>query len=533
MPRVPLHVQILIALVVGTVVGAVVNPGDVPLDETPAARVSAAADGTVELVETRGDGSVLLRETIPDEAAFARRYPELAAEWQRNEPRVPLIPTVSDPRLHLVEEGPRITLTYLRRYDGAPAVTTIRANSEAELEQRHPAWAALHRRHGGGPARAFAEICRRGGDLFLRLLRMISVPLVVTSLVTGVAGLGSARRLGTMFRRTLLYYVTTSALAILTGLLLVNLIRPGIGARLPGGGAVVAGADRTLGGIFFGLVEQMIPVNPVESLARGEFLAIITFSILVGICLLHVEGPAGRTLVDVFSAGFDVMMRMTTGILKFAPLGVLCFVTHATATQGLRIFAVLGWYMLTVLVGLFVHGVLVLPAIVRIFAKRSPWEFARAMSPALTTAFSTASSNGALPLTIASAERRAGLSNRTTSFVLPLGATVNMDGTALYEAVAVLFVAQAYGGDLSLGVQAGVALTALLASVGAAGIPHAGLVMMAIVLQAAHLPLEAQGVIIAVDRVLDMARTTVNVWSDACGCAVIDRMSQSDPPPET
>jgi Na+/H+-dicarboxylate symporter len=233
-----------------------------------------------------------------------------------------------------------------------------------------------------------------------------------------------------------------------------------------------------------------------------------------------------------FRAFFEVMMNLTMAIIGLAPLGVLAYMIYATSTQGLEIFQTLAWYMLTVALALFVHALVVLPLIVRFVAGRSPLEFARSMSPALMTAFSTASSNATLPLTMTSVEKRAGVSNETSSFVLPLGATINMDGTALYEAVAVLFIAQATPGfEMTLGGQISVAVTALLASVGAAGIPHAGLVMMAIVLQAVGLPLEAQGIIIAVDRVLDMCRTTVNVWSDSCGCAVVDRFTQvSDPP---
>jgi Na+/H+-dicarboxylate symporter len=195
---------------------------------------------------------------------------------------------------------------------------------------------------------------------------------------------------------------------------------------------------------------------------------------------------------------------------------------YATATQGPDVFRSLFWYMLTVVVALTFHAMVTLPLIIKFIARRDPWEFAKAMSPALLTAFSSASSNGTLPLTLASVENRAGVSNRVSSFVLPLGATINMDGTALYEAVAVLFIAQLYHGEsLALSQQIVVAFTALLASIGAAGIPHAGLVMMIIILQAVGLPVEMQGLIIAVDRVLDMCRTSVNVWSDSVGCAVV------------
>jgi Na+/H+-dicarboxylate symporter len=228
---------------------------------------------------------------------------------------------------------------------------------------------------------------------------------------------------------------------------------------------------------------------------------------------------------EFFSAAFEVMMAMTMAIIKLAPLGVLLLMLHVTATQGVEVFQSLAWYMLTVVCALAFHALITLPLILKLVAHRSPLVFAQAMSPALLTAFSSASSNGTLPLTLANVEERAGISNRVSSFVLPLGATINMDGTALYEAVAVLFIAQLYhGANLELTQQIIVAFTALLASIGAAGIPHAGLVMMIIILQVVGLPIEMQGIIIAVDRVLDMCRTSINVWSDSCGCAVIARL---------
>ncbi|HUG90279.1 MAG TPA: dicarboxylate/amino acid:cation symporter, partial [Planctomycetaceae bacterium] len=343
---------------------------------------------------------------------------------------------------------------------------------------------------------------------------------------------GGTTRFGAMFGKTLLYYATTSVLAIGTGLAMVNLIQPGKLAQLPGGGEPVAGGGESLGGIFLGLIEKMIPSNPFAAIAQAEFLSIITFSILVGVCIIYVGGQTAETLRNLFQAGFEVMMRLTMAIIRLAPIGVFAFMLFATATQGWGIFQSLLLYMLTVFLALAVHACVVLPLIVKFVGRRNPWKFAQAMSPALMTAFSTASSNATLPLTIASVEKRAGVSNRVSSFVLPLGATVNMDGTALYEAVAVLFISQAYAAadpdfTLTLGQQVLVAITALLASVGAAGIPHAGLVMMAIVLQAVGLPLDAQGIIIAVDRVLDMCRTAVNVWSDACGCTVVSRFEEA------
>jgi proton glutamate symport protein len=382
----------------------------------------------------------------------------------------------------------------------------------------------LFERHGRSWARYFGDAAQAIGGLFLRLLRMVAVPLIVTSLITGVMGLGHAGQLGRMFGRTLLYYVVTSGLAIVTGLVMVNLVRPGLGGVVNQQATEAPEVSGDLGAVLFGQVETMIPTNPVGALAEGNFLSIICFSLAFAIFAIIVGGRTLQLLRDFFNAAFDVMMAMTMAIIKLAPLGVTFLMLYVTATQGPAVFQSLFWYMLTVVCALGFHAVVVLPLIVKFVARRNPWKFAQAMSPALLTAFSSASSNGTLPLTLASVEERAGVSNRVSSFVLPLGATINMDGTALYEAVAVLFIAQLYHGyNLPLTQQIIVAVTALLASVGAAGIPHAGLVMMVIILQAVGLPVEMQGVILAVDRVLDMCRTSVNVWSDSCGCAVVAR----------
>ncbi len=526
--KLPLHIQILIALVIGTVIGIAVNPGAAPIDDPISGRIEPRGDG-VEITETGATGTVYFRVEISSLDMLKRRFPRLAelhADGRREY-------DVTAPKVFIVEEPKARIVRYSREQAGRPAVSSFQGDSEAALFDKAPQWKALYEQHGGGFGRTVASVAKSIGDIFLRLLKMITVPLIATSLVTGVAGLGETSRFRKLFGRTMLYYVCTSLLAITTGLLMVNLIRPGVGAILPGGGETIAGENESLSGIFLGLLEKMIPTNPVQAFAEAEFLSIISFSILIGVFIILTGGKSGETLRNLFQSAFDVVMSLTMAIIALAPVGVLAFMVYATATQGLDIFRTLAWYMLTVFLALLVHAVIVLPLIVKVFGKRSPWEFARAMSPALMTAFSTASSNATLPLTMTSVEKRAGVKNETSSFVLPLGATINMDGTALYEAVAVLFIAQATPGfAVTLGSQVLIAITALLASVGAAGIPHAGLVMMAIVLQAVGLPLEAQGIIIAVDRVLDMCRTTVNVWSDSCGCAVVDRfVEHRDPVP--
>lgn len=437
----------------------------------------------------------------------------------------------------------------LPNHNGRPiAVARTIAVTVKQLQKKDAAAYALFRRHGRSTARTVGDLSETIGNLFLRMLMMVSVPLIITSLITGITGLGKAERLGKMFGRTILYYIATSLLAICTGLIVFNMIDPGgdtpptmlanvaveenvAAARDAVGGKPTAREGKELTTVLFEQIENMIPPNPFAAIASANFLSVIAFSLAFGICTILVGGRTAEVIGGFFESAFNVMMTMTMLIIRLAPYGVFFLMLSATATQGLVVFGTLGWYMLTVSCALFFHAVIVLPLILRFVAKRDPWEFAKAMSPALFTAFSSASSNGTLPLTLTCVEERAKISNRVGSFVLPLGATINMDGTALYEVVAVMFIANLTPGvDLSLGEQIIIAYTALLASIGAAGIPHAGLVMMLIILQAVGLPVEKQGLIIAVDRVLDMSRTVVNVWSDSCGCAVISRFEAETGP---
>lgn len=393
-----------------------------------------------------------------------------------------------------------------------------------ELKQKDAKLYAVYMSRGQSAAHQWGGWFQRIGNLFLRLLKMVAVPLIITSLSAGILGLGKTGGVGPMFAKTLAYYVTTSMLAIITGLLAVNIIKPGLRAddALATAPPTVSEA-KSLGEVLFDQLEALLPANPAAAIVAPDFLSIIAFTLAFSIFALKCGGAIAERTRVVSETGLEIMMAMTTAIIRLAPIGVLFLMLYVTATQGATVFQSLAFYMLAVTSALLVHACITLPLILRFVAKRNPWKYLQAMSPALLTAFSSASSNGTLPLTINCTEKRAGISNRTSSFVLPLGATINMDGTALYEAVAVLFIAQLYHGtNLPLSAQIVVALTALLASVGAAGIPHAGLVMMVIILQAVGLPVEMQGIILAVDRVLDMGRTTVNVWSDACGCAVVE-----------
>jgi len=390
---------------------------------------------------------------------------------------------------------------------------------------------------GGYWPRTVALYGKRVGDVFLRLLSMIVAPLILVSLVSGVTSSGSLQGLGRLGGRTLAFYISTSLIAIFTGILFFNLINPGRHTSLDlveeaaeSPTTVLVSEDRGIGEIIWNQLFNLIPSNPFAALSdpsNTSILGVIFFAILLGIFITVVGGEAGDLLTRVFSAAFKVMMRMTMFIIKLAPIGVLGYMLYAAAGKGLDVFVALGWYVLTVALGLSVHAFITLPLLLLLLARRSPWEYFKSVSPALLTAFSTASSNGTLPLTMNCVEKRAGISNRVTSFVLPLGATINMDGTALYEAAAVLFIGQVTGHELGISQQLIVAFTALLASIGAAGIPHAGTVMMVVVLRAVNLPLEGVGLILAVDRVLDMYRTAINVWSDSTACAVVARYERA------
>ena len=376
-----------------------------------------------------------------------------------------------------------------------------------------------------------ATVGKEVGDLFLRLLQMLVVPLIVSSLITGVTGMGDLRTLGSIGGRAIAFYLTTSFLAIVTGIAMVNLVMPGEGAELAmleegAAEGLVAQAPGGIGVVLWEQLESLIPKNPLAAATEGDMLPVIFFSLLIGVFIglaEHREGSKDAGVVRRFFSGlFDVMMQMTLFVVKFAPVGVFGFTLYAAAGKGPAAFKVLGWYVVTVFFALVVHATVTLPVILKTMTGRSPIAYMRSMTTALVTAFSTASSNGTLPLTMQNVED-AGVRPQVTSFVLPLGATINMDGTALYEAVAVLFIAQVYGVDLTLAQQGLVALTALLASIGAAGIPHAGMVMMVVVLNAVGLPTSAVALILAVDRILDMCRTTVNVWSDSIAAAVVDQ----------
>lgn len=359
------------------------------------------------------------------------------------------------------------------------------------------------------------------GDLFMRALKMVIVPLILTSIISGIVNIGSLEKLGKIGMKTIAYYITTSIFAIVTGLLMVNLLQPGVGADL-GFVSEVEGLDLAKDSFGQTLI-NIIPTNIFSAMVENQMLSVIFFSILVGLFITNISKKHKKLYIKIFNGGFELMMKITEFIIKFTPYGVFGIVALQVSQQKdlMDIAGRLGLYMIAVVLALIIHSSITLPLILKLVGKVSPLSHIKAMSVPLLTAFSTSSSSATLPLTMEAVEHKAGVSNKITSFVLPLGATINMDGTALYECVAAIFIAQAYGIDLSFGEQIIVVITALLASIGAAGIPMAGLVMITVILSAVNLPLEGVGLILAVDRILDMFRTSVNVWSDSCGTVII------------
>jgi proton glutamate symport protein len=359
------------------------------------------------------------------------------------------------------------------------------------------------------------------GDIFLRALKMIIIPLILSSLISGVTNIGTGSNLGRLGLKTMGYYMMTSVLAIITGLLLVNILRPGVGAEINLSADVEGLVDKQKD--FLDIIVEIVPDNIFRAFAEADMLAIIFFAVLFGFFIMKIDDRPRQFMIDLFNSVFDVMMKIVMFIIKFTPIGIFGIVAKVVADQDdlINLISSMSMYMITVIAALAIHAFITLPVLVRLLGKARPYAHLKNMTTPLLTAFSTSSSGATLPLTITAVEQKSGVSNKISSFTLPLGATINMDGTALYECVAAMFIAQAYGMEMSAVNQVVIVGTALLASIGAAAIPMAGLVMITVILSAVGLPLEGVGLILAVDRILDMFRTTVNVWSDSCGSVII------------
>ena len=391
------------------------------------------------------------------------------------------------------------------------------------------------------------------GSVFMQALRMLIVPLIMSSIITAMAGLHEQANFARMGGKTLLYYATTSLIAVLIGMTLVNAIEPGASAAIGAQEIATSVQDETseafsnlekitsgtagkTGWDMLNVFKELIPTNIIAAAAEPNMLGLVLFSLLFGIFLNSVDGKHRAVMVSFWEATYTIMVKITFLVLKFLPVGVCFLIANTTAETAMKDDLVdtvvrLLWFALTAVLALLAHALLIMPLILRLFAKVSPKRHFQAMGPALLTAFSTASSSATLPVTMRCVSNRAGVSKSSTGFVLPVGATVNMDGTALYECVAVIFLAQFYGPalgiDLTFADQLVVVAMALLTSIGVAGIPSASLVAIVLILNAVNaridgeIPKEALAIILIFDRPLDMLRTAVNVWGDSCGAVVV------------
>ncbi len=372
------------------------------------------------------------------------------------------------------------------------------------------------------------------GELFLKALFVLVVPLVMSSIIVGVTSLGDVRRLGPLGGRAVLYFMTTTGIAVVIGLFLVLLIQPGTPGGAESAGDMTNVSERledkpaSVPELLRTILTGLIPKNLFSAMANADVLPLIIFSLVFG-GILTTVGERGRLVIQVVEGVNEAIMAMVHLLMWFAPVGIGALIAGRLGEAGgfggfWPQLVQLGAYAGTVILGLLIHGLIVIPLILHFIGKQNVFSYARNIGTALTTAFSTSSSSATLPLTMEAVIEENKVSPRTARFVLPLGATINMDGTALYEAVAAVFIAQSYGIELGFAQTVIIVLTATLAAVGAAGIPEAGLVTMVIVLKSVNLPIEGIALILVIDWFLDRCRTTVNVWGDAAGSAVIDRL---------
>ncbi len=367
---------------------------------------------------------------------------------------------------------------------------------------------------GGSPEIA-TEYIKPFGDLFLRMIKMIIVPLVLSSLVVGAASIGDVRKLGRIGGKTIVYYLVTTAIAIVIGLILGNVMNPGAGLSIPVDAEVAAAEAPKIADTLL----NIIPDNGLSALVSANMLQTIAFALFIGISIALI-GEKGKPFLNFFDSMAEVMYKIVAIIMSYAPIGVFALIAPVAAENGPKVLFPLLKVILAVYIGCALHAFIVYSGTVKLFANMSPKTFFKGVAPAWAVAFTSCSSAGALPVTIKNA-RELGVPDGIGSFVLPLGATINMDGTALYQGVCALFVAQVYGLKLAISQQLTIILTATLASIGTAGVPGAGFIMLTMVLTAVGLPLEGSALIAGIDRVLDMARTSINITGDIAGAIAI------------
>ncbi len=533
------YTKILIGMLVGAVLGLTLGPKSMFL-EADLYKVS-----TWDRLEIRTDRD-------DPQSAVDLPAPKKKADGEITPLRLPILETVTTSQTdghgeeHDVATWSRVQLTYGQALSLHDPDHQLRGRlGDIDQGATVEVWLELERtelQSGGfsvwpipisGFGDTFVTWIKPIGTAFMRLIKMVIVPLVFASLLVGVASLGDIRKLGRLGGRTLGLYLGTTAAAVTIGLLCAHVINPGsfideksrvaLQAQFVGAAgdevSRAAEAPSTIDNIL-----NIIPDNPIASLVSGDMLQVIFFAVLFGIALTLLDDRNGRPVVNLMDRVQNAMVVIIHIVMKLAPYGVAALVADVVGQSGVSILQALFVYALTVLLGLALHGILVYGAIVTSVAKLAPKAFLRAVRPAQLIAFSTSSSSASLPVTMECAEQNLGISNPVASFVIPLGSTVNMDGTALYQGVAALFIAQVFQLDLSMAAQVGIVATATMASIGAAGVPGAGMVTLAMVLTASGIPTIGLALILGMDRLLDMFRSALNVTGDLAVTAAMARL---------
>lgn len=530
------YTKILIGMLVGAILGLLLGPNSslLPMDSY---KVSDWSQLNLRLDKDDPDSAF----TLPGKPKKAKTDPPLMLHILAIETA-----EVTDINGHIetLPEWSKVKLVYTQQMALRDAGDTVKSKAGVQAPgETFVAW--VHHTHtelqSGGHTVWPVPISGLGdtiiawikplGDLFMRLIKMVIVPLVFSSLVVGIASLGDIRKLGRLGLRTLGFYMGTTAIAVTIGLVITHIFRPGhfvdeaskVSLRAQFESAAssrveqAANAPSTIENIL-----NIVPTNPLASLVEGEMLQVIFFAVMFGIALTLIENR--DIVVKGLNSVQDAMVLIIHMVMELAPYGVAALIAEVVGTSGFSLLAGLAIYSVTVLAGLGLHGALVYAGIVRYVARLPVFGFLRAIRPAQLIAFSTSSSSATLPVTIECAEENLGVSNSVASFVLPLGSTVNMDGTALYQGVAAVFIAQVFGMDLSISAQIGIVLTATMASIGAAGVPGAGMVTLAMVLTTSGIPTVGVALILGVDRILDMFRTGLNVSGDLAVAAAMGRL---------
>lgn len=495
LPRLKLHNKILIALVLGAAFGVIFNVSKYKLEIT---HVDAQGRTSKEVIEHWAGIELLDVESNKLRASFGA------------EDQLKLLPYFS--KLPKTEKDQTALLVSF------PASTPRRFDRVSSVEK----------------VKTIAVLIKPVGTIFIRLLMFVAIPMVLSSLIVGTASLGDIRKVGRIGAKTLGFYLVTIVSAISIGLILVNTIQPGtrLGSEsreklmVEFQGGVQEKLQMETSVDLVDMLVRIVATNPFGALANGEMLQIIFFAIMVGTCLTLISKEKAAHVVGFFDGFSDLMIRMVDLVMKVAPYGVFALIAATVGEFGFDILQTLAWYVGTLVLGFILHQFITLGLLVRVFGGMNPVHFFRGIKEVMLIAFSSSSSAATLPVNMECCEKNLGVPKQITSFVLPLGATVNMDGTSMYQAVATVFISQVYGTHLDLAAQMTIIFTAVLASIGTAPVPGVGIVMLIIVLRSVHVPEEGIAIILGVDRILDMCRTVLNVSGDAVVAVIMAKQER-------